>query len=267
MTGANTSGGGSGGSSGAAARGVWELAKITLVALVLAYVLRVLVAEPFHIPSPSMTPALMEGDYIFAAKPAYGYSRVSFAPIALPAGLTGRFPAIAPKRGDIIVFKNRRDSGLDYVKRVIGLPGERVQLIEGVVHVNGAALVREHLDVLAGYDSDGRPVRKVRIREWTSPDRAYVTTHLIDPATERARGFDTTAVYAVPEDSVFVLGDNRDESIDSRFPRVGFVPTSDIVGRADRVILSAQPGFRLHDPRTWSQLRTARTFSVIDSSS
>ncbi len=236
--------------------------RIVVIALAIAFALRALLFEPFHIPSSSMAPTLLTGDYVFTAKYAYGYSRVSASPIPLPF-IHGRFPAGAPRRGDVVVFKNRLDGGKDYIKRVVGLPGDRVQMIGGALHVNGEPAAREPLGVFAGVDEEGRPVEIHRFRETLPSGKSYVTQHYTY-ADGTTTGWDDTYEYEVPDGGYFVMGDNRDASVDSRWiGRVGYVPIEDVVGRAQFVLVSFKEDFRLFDPRTWLKLRGDRTFRVI----
>jgi signal peptidase I len=204
----------------------------------------------------------MTGDYVFTAKYAYGYSRVSASPIPLPF-ISGRIPGGQPRRGDVIVFKNRLDGGKDYIKRVVGLPGDRVQMIGGVLHINGEPAVREPLGVFAGVDEEGRPVEIHRFRETLPGGKTHITQHY-EYADGSSVGMDDTYEYQVPEGGYFVMGDNRDASVDSRWiGRVGKVPLEDIVGRAQFVLLSFGDDFRITDPRTWLDLRGDRTLRVI----
>ncbi len=228
------------------------------VALAAALILHVFVFEPFTIPSDSMEPALRVGDYMIVSKSSYGWSRHAF-----PWGLApfrGRILDRTPRRGDVIVFKLPRDGRTDYVKRLIGLPGDRVQMIHGVVFVNGAPLRQQVLGPAVDPDLPSRPV--IAVRE-TLPDGA---SHVIlrDP---QDREGDTTGVFRVPEGSYFFLGDNRDNSLDSRWPRatgVGMVPGENLEGKVEFIAFAWRGGASLLDPRTWiSRFDPGRMFRKV----
>ncbi len=226
----------------AEARGV---AQTVATALLIALVLRVLLFQPFTIPSDSMEPGLQAGDYMVASKFSYGWSRHSL-PFSLPL-FHGRILGREPRRGDVIVFKLPRDAGrTDYVKRLIGLPGDRVQLLDGRLLINGRAIPQQALGPLR---DAGDPAREVQGVRETLDGRAYETLRE-RPAPET----ESTDVYVVPQGQYFFMGDNRDNSLDSRWPGgvgVGFVPAEDLVGRAEFVLLSWRRGASLWKPWTW----------------
>ena len=230
-------------------------------AFLLALTLRVVVMEPFHIPSASMEPALYPGDTIGAAKFPYGWSRVSTSPIPLPM-IAGRVFGRDPRRGDIIVFRNELDGGADYIKRVVGLPGDRVQMRGGVLHLNGEAVPTQLVEEHDGADPYGAPVR-VSVYEERLPDGcAYHVQHFTYP-DGRIEGLDDTYVYEVPEGRYFVMGDNRDASYDSRWQgRVGFVPASDVIGRAQFVFVSFGAN-GANGAGRWPNLRGERTLKTL----
>jgi signal peptidase I len=236
-------------------------------AALLAIGLRALVYEPFNIPSPSMLPRLLVGDYLFVAKWPYGYGRYSF-PLGLPL-VPGRIAAALPARGDIIVFKTPRDNRTDFIKRVIGLPGDRVAMQDGVVVLNGRPVGKQRRgDVIVPardescFSGPGRPDFRSRdtagnvicrypaFIETLDTGKSYV---VIDQMPGDVH--DTTETVIVPAGHVYVLGDNRDDSADSRFSAaeggVGLVPTGNIIGRADRIFFSVAPVARLSRPATW----------------
>ena len=197
--------------TGGAAHELIELGKTVFYALLIAFVLRVVLFQPFTIPSESMEPALLKGDYIIVSKFAYGWSRHSI-PLSPPVG-HGRLLGQQPHRGDIIVFKLPRDDGkTDYIKRLVGLPGDRVQVAHGTVFINGKAIPRQATE--PGFDQTafGPPFQVARFRETLASGKSYVVNSydLNGPA-------DNTGVYVVPPRCYFMMGDNRDNSDDSRF--------------------------------------------------
>ena len=215
---------------------------LTVVNLALTFVLilplmlavRVFAFQPYSIPSGSMAPTLMVGDYMFASKFAYGYGRYS-APIDL--GFKGRILDGEPKRGDVVVFRLHSNPNTDYVKRVIGLPGDEVQVKEGGVVLNGQPLAREKLGDAVAHNPQGQ-MNVTRYRETLPDGRSYETYRSATGATFG----DTGITYKVPAGEYFVLGDNRDNSDDSRFSRVGYIYHDDLVGRAAAIFYTrAEP--------------------------
>jgi signal peptidase I len=194
------------------------------------------IGQPFIVPSGSMEPTLMIGDEIAAAKYAYGYGRYSSPVGTIP--LKGRILEQPPERGDIAVFALPRDPSQTYVKRVIGLPGDRVQMRGGLLYINGAAVPRRAVGPVAMM-ADGVPVRATRYVE-TLPNGL---TH--DIVTIPGGPLGDTPEFTVPADSYFMMGDNRDNSLDSRVDPaeggVGFVPAENLIGRVDRVLFSIAP--------------------------
>ena len=227
---------------------LFELGKTIVYALLIALALRTILFQPFTIPSASMEPNLLEGDYIIVSKFAYGWSRFS-TPVNLPAGMKGRLGMNQPKRGDIIVFKLPRDGHTDYIKRVIGLPGDKLQVRMGVVYINDKPIPRETLTPEMVENVFGSPRAVARFREKLPSGKTYVT-YSFGPESEA----ENTYVYQVPAGNYFMMGDNRDNSLDSRFPTeigVGFVPAENLVGRADLILFSWEPGASLLKPWTW----------------
>lgn len=230
--------------------GILELVKTIVYALLLAGVIRTIFFQPFWIPSGSMKPTLLIGDFLFVNKMAYGYSSYS-CPFAM-CPFSGRILARAPERGDVVVFKHPTN-GTDYIKRLVGLPGDTVQMIDGVLYINGEVLPQQPQGIFSEPNVPQGPMRSLpRCKNDPAPggtcekDEAIETmpggkTHAVLNIED---GFaDTTPVFTVPEGEFFFMGDNRDNSMDSRFPRsaggVGFVPFENLVGRADRIIFSS----------------------------
>jgi signal peptidase I len=229
-----------------------ETVTTLICALAIALVLRVILFQPVTIPSASMEPGVQEGDYVVVSKFDYGWSRASI-PLnpPLPAGrLFGR----APRRGDVVVFRLPRDQKINYIKRIIGLPGDRIQLRGGAVLVNGVPIPRRPLDRVT--DPTAPEVRVTRVRETNAEGRSYLT---FDRGPDHDG--DDTAVYRVPDRHYFMLGDNRDNSLDSRWPAeigVGMVPADNLVGRARFILLSWRQGAAIFKPWTWLNLDPGR---------
>lgn len=224
----------------------WDNVKTILYALALAMVLRFTIAQPFRIPSGSMQPSLAIGDYIVVTKWSYGYGRFSFAPLEglLPHG---RLFGSEPERGDVVVFRPVPDPDRDFIKRVIGLPGDRIQVINGVLHINGQAVERELLGVTEECpDQNGPVIGEVHTYRETLPNGvSYVT------CDKGMTELDNTRVFEVPAGHYFMMGDDRDNSADSRVPSVvGFVPYDNLVGPAQFVVVSFDNTTSLFQPWT-----------------
>jgi signal peptidase I len=238
-----------------------EIVKTIVYALLIALFLRVLFFQPFTIPSASMEPNLYEGDYIIVSKFTYGYSRHSI-PFS-PHILSGRVLEKPAHRGDIVVFKLPRDGHTDYVKRLIGLPGDRIQMKQGLLYLNGQQVPRTYLGSVKE-DSGYGFVRDVaRFRETLPGGKSYVTN---DYGTDGE--LDNTDVFVVPEHSYFMMGDNRDNSSDSRVTPeaggVGYVPAENLVGKAQIILLSWHPGASIFKPWTWVlDARPSRFFHIL----
>lgn len=192
--------------------------------------------QPFSIPSQSMAPTLVSGDYVVVSKISYGYG-----PYSLPlvtAGLSHRVPAgWLPQGGDVVVFRASGGGAVDFIKRVVGLPGDRIQLTKNVLSINGVAVQRER----AGDEGvEGSSQRATRYRETLPNGVSYTTLVLTDNGP-----LASTPEYTVPAGRYFMLGDNRDNSVDSRMPKpVGFVPAENLIGRAKFIVFSTEHGVR-----------------------
>ncbi len=213
--------------------GLWETIKVVIQALLIALVVRTVLFQPFNIPSGSLVPTLLVGDYLFTSKYSYGYSRYSI-PFGPPL-FSGRLWGSEPKRGDISVFKLPKDNSTDYIKRVIGLPGDKIQVVEGILQINGKAVQRERIADYETSDAFGRTIAVPQYQE-TLPNG--VSHRIIERDGDRGY-WDNTYVYTVPAGHFFMMGDNRDNSTDSRDESsVGFVPFENLVGRAEIIFFS-----------------------------
>ncbi len=238
-------------------KGFWETARTLVYAVAIALAVRTFLYEPFNIPSGSMKPTLLVGDYLFVSKMAYGYSKHSL-PFSLPL-FEGRIAGSLPQRGDVVVFKLPSDNRTDYIKRIIGLPGDKIQVKDDILYINGEAVKRVRLEDF--YDDDGTgsigPVP--RYRETLPSGRSYtvldITTH---------GSLDNTRVYEVPAGHVFAMGDNRDNSLDSRVDNVGFIPIENLIGRAEIIFFSTNGSARLWEIWDWpATIRFRRLFHLI----
>ena len=231
---------------GGPVREVFDFARSMLVALLIFLVIRVLLFQPFTIPTASMVPTILAGDYIVVSKFAYGWSRHSI-PFSPPI-FSGRIAEHQPTRGDVVVFKLPRDGRTDYIKRLIGLPGDKVQILGGQVTINNEPVQQKELTpqmVEGAFDFE----REVHRQENVLSGKRF-TTYTLGADAE----MENTSVYTVPAGKYFMMGDNRDNSLDSRYPTeigVGFVPAENLVGRAEMILFSWKDGASLFKPWTW----------------
>ena len=236
---------------------LWENVKVIVQALLLAMVIRTVFFQPFTIPSGSMMPTLLVGDYIFVNKFAYGYSKYSM-PFS-PNLFSGRIFASEPERGDIVVFRFPPNPDIDYIKRVVGLPGDKVQMIAGVLYLNGKPVPKQQD---GSFTSDYKldPGADVPVFRETFDNGVSFDT--LDQSPE-SRG-DNTREFVVPEGHYFMMGDNRDNSADSRFD-VGFVPAENLVGRASVIFFSLGNDTPFREVWNWpANMRWDRLFKSVE---
>jgi signal peptidase I len=237
--------------------GIVETGRVVFQALILALVIRTFLFQPFNIPSGSMEETLLIGDYLFVSKYSYGFSHYSL-PFSPPL-FSGRIWGSEPARGDVVVFRLPKDDSIDYIKRVIGLPGDRIQMIGGALYINEQPVKRERIEDFIQNEGGGPTVRIKRWRETLPEGVSYTTLNLVDNGV-----YSDTQVYMVPPGHYFMMGDNRDNSADSRvLSQVGYVPLENIVGRAQIIFFSVLDGTHAWEiwswPWTvrWSRLLTA----------
>jgi len=240
--------------------GLAETIRTMATALIVALVIRTLLFQAFSIPSGSMEATLLVGDYLFVSTYAYGYTHYAL-PFSPPL-FSGRVFGSQPKRGDVAVFRLPGDDSIDYIKRVIGLPGDRIEMIDGLLHINGVAVKRERAEDYIEREGQYR----TRVRRWreTLPNRvSYQTLDRIENSE-----YDNTAPYLVPPGHFFMMGDNRDNSNDSRVSParggVGYVPFENIVGRAEIIFFSIGDGAHAWQVWRWPwSVRWGRLFTIV----
>jgi len=208
-----------------------ETIKTIVWAVVIALILRTFLFEPFNIPSGSMIPTLQVGDFLFVAKYSYGYSHFSF-PFSPPI-FSGRIFGRTPKRGDVAVFRYTRDTSVDYIKRIVGLPGDHIQVREGVLYVNGIAATQTYVGL---YVADDRGI-KTEDQELSEALPGGPTFDILKQTNEG--WVNNTQEYVVPNGDFFAMGDNRDDSQDSRWvDDLGYVPMENLIGKAEFIFFS-----------------------------
>jgi signal peptidase I len=241
----------------------WRGQLVQLAGIVLVvFLAKGALAEPFYVPSGSMEPTLDIGDALLATKFAYGYSTASL-PIQINLPETGRLFPERPKLGDVVVFRWPGDRSQAWVKRVVGLPGDRIQMRQGQLFINDRAAELKPDGVGRAEDDNGGAERAYRYIE-TLPNGV---SHEIFKLRDNGR-LDNTAEVTVPPGHLFVMGDNRDNSADSRVPLrdggVGLLPMNDLVGRADVILGSWDLGIRSQPVWTWlSGFRPSRFFTSV----
>lgn len=209
-----------------------ENIKTIVYAGLIAVAVRTFLFEPFNIPSGSMLPTLDIGDYLFVAKYSYGYSRYSF-PFGWPP-FAGRVFFTRPRIGDVAVFRYTRDTSIDYIKRIVGLPGDTVQMRKGLLYINGKLCPRTPIGDYTADDGNGVPTVYREYTETLPNGRKHLELKLTDEGWPN-----NTQVYTVPKGDFFAMGDNRDDSADSRFLNdLGYVPMQNLVGRAEIIFFS-----------------------------
>jgi signal peptidase I len=237
--------------------GIKETIRTIVFAMVIALLIRTFAFEPFNIPSSSMVPTLLIGDFLFVSKFTYGYGSTGTFWGAAP--FAGRVGGREPHRGDVVVFKLPRDNSTDYIKRLIGLPGDTVQMRHGILYLNGVPVERDKL---------AQPVAEQGV---TPPESAVdYLEHLPDGPTHIIRKLgddeplDNTDVFVVPPHHYFFMGDNRDNSQDSRTKNVGYVPEENLVGKAEFLFFSLDDGAHFWEVWKWPwSVRWNRLFSKI----
>jgi signal peptidase I len=237
--------------------GILDNVKTIIYAGLIAIGIRTFAFEPFNIPSGSMIPTLLVGDYLFVSKYSYGYSRFSL-PFS-PALFSGRILGHLPQRGDVAVFKLPRDTSVDYIKRIVGLPGDTIQMRDGQLYVNGTEVKRESAGTYV-VDDEGPPTELKRYIETLPNGLQHPILKISDHEP-----LDNTQEYKVPEGYVFGMGDNRDDSLDSRvLNAVGFIPLENLVGRAQFIFFSVDATSPWWEIWKWpTEIRWSRMFTGI----
>ncbi len=228
--------------------GFWDNVRTIVYAVLIALFVRTFAYEPFNIPSGSMLPTLLVGDYLFVSKFSYGYSRHSL-PLSLPL-IPGRVLVTEPERGDVAVFKLPTDGKTDYIKRIVGLPGDEIQMRGGRLYINGTLVERTRVE-----DVDG----DIRYIETLPGGRQH---YIIESSGDHGQ-FDNTRLFKVPPRHYFAMGDNRDNSLDSR-ASVGFIPLENLIGRAEFLFFSVDGSASIWEVWKWPwAIRWNRIFNAV----
>lgn len=230
-------------------------AKSISVAVFIALLIRSFIAEPFNIPSGSMKPNLLVGDFIFVSKWSYGYSRHSL-PFSIPL-IPNKIFSKMPKRGDVVVFKTPQDNRTDYIKRVIGLPGDKIKIINGEIYLNNKTVIRKKMKDFIDRDKKSLTKRARKYKEYFD-NLNFDVLDIMDNGIA-----DNTELFIVPEGHFFVMGDNRDNSQDSRFKTVGFIPVNNLIGKARFIFFSLENSRFLEIWKWPNAIRGSRIFSTI----
>lgn len=220
-----------------------ELFKTIIIAGAIALGFRSFLFEPFNIPSGSMVPTLLVGDYLFVSKYSYGYSRYSFPLGIVPFG--GRIAEEVPERGDVVVFRQPTDVSISFIKRVVGLPGDRIQVKDGILHINGEQVKRTYMGNTKARNAAS--VIDFKVYEELLPNG---TKHYIQERSDND-SFDNTVEFTVLEGHYFMMGDNRDNSRDSRTSSVGMVPAENLIGKAQILFYSHDGSARIWEFWKW----------------
>ena len=229
-------------------------------ALGIALILRTFLFQPFHIPSGSMLPGLMKGDYVITTKYSLGYGKYAATPLPFPIK-SGRLFEREPARGDVIVFRPEGETK-NFIKRLVGLPGDQIQMQKGRVFLNGSAVSSKIIGEETFVNSFGN---KALAEAWQE-SFGDADVHVVYDALKNG-GVDNTSTYTVPAGHYFMMGDNRDYSGDSRISvaqgGAGYVPSGNLMGKAEIILLSVSEDFSLFKPWTWFNMRGNRFFKAI----
>jgi len=233
--------------------------KTFIIAILIALILRSFAFEPFSIPSGSMKPTLLEGDYLFVSKYSFGYSKHSF-PMSFPP-FSGRLFGKHPERGDVAVFRYTQNTKIDYIKRIIGLPGDKIQIKNGILFINGNEVQRSYKGTWRAKDRHNVMHTYDKYEEKISEKFIY---NVLDASPNGM--LDNTGIYIVPKDHFFAMGDNRDQSSDSRIlNKLGYVPFENLIGRAQIIFYSRDRSKTFWKLWLWpSSVRLERIFKRIN---
>ncbi|MDA0763517.1 MAG: signal peptidase I [Proteobacteria bacterium] len=234
-----------------------ELIKTLMVAGSIAIIFRSIFFEPFNIPSGSMIPTLLVGDYLFVSKYSYGYSKYSFPFGVVP--INDRIFDKSPERGDVIVFRKPGDESIDYIKRLVGLPNDTIQVKEGILFINGKSVNRIKANIGTMKNINGNQQTLIEYKETFEGSEYHKIIEYSD-----IDNFDDTIEFKVPKDHFFFMGDNRDNSRDSRSSEVGFVPKKNLIGKAQIIFFSHDSSASFYEFWKWHKsIRFSRIGEAI----